>query len=237
MTTVTIPLVEDRLDITALNIAFDGMPVASASSALVNGHGGDLERLGEALRESFAEGASWCRVGGAVHTVSREEVELRLVPRSDTPAWHADYFKASWGNCDGARIPPDFRLQYAAYVDRREKAREPCLQNKDLRAAAAKSGARGVDRLVRHHQAQLAEWYSALDHLLCSLFAAQPLEKLPKWAASVAKDELLDVHRTREYLTSAVLEYHHGDSGPRPETVFGNLYFHLSTVDVELVTA
>lgn len=31
-----------------------------------------------------------------------------------------------------------------------------------------------------------------------------------------------------------VLEYHHGDTGPRPETVWGNLRFDFSTVSVEL---
>ncbi|MFE2944561.1 hypothetical protein ACFXKG_36795 [Streptomyces sp. NPDC059255] len=97
---------------------------------------------------------------------------------------------------------------------------------------AAKHGAGGVDQLVRHHRAQLAEWYDAMDELLR---AVQTAPNLAKWANAVAKDELLDWHRTREYLTSAVLQYHHGDAGPRPETVRGNLRFDFSTVSMELV--
>jgi hypothetical protein len=232
MTMVRIQLPDDRLDITALNLSFADLPVASASAALVRGFGGDLDELGEALRECFADGASWCRVGNAVHTVTDGDAEVRLVPRPDMPTWHADYFRASWGNSEGARIPPEFRPQYALYVDRRDGARESCLEGKDLRVAAARDGAAGVDTLVRHHRAQLAEWYEALDELLRSV---QTAEDLPAWATSVVQDELLDWHRTREYLTSAVFEYHHGDAGPRPETVFGNLCFHFSTGSVELV--
>ncbi|RZU37607.1 hypothetical protein EV284_2783 [Streptomyces sp. BK022] len=236
MTHVKIWLPEDRLDITALNVAFNGLPVTSASVALVSGYFGDLDELGESLREYFADGASWCRVGNAVHTVSDGDAEVRLVPRSEVPTWHADYFRACWGSREGARIPPEFRPQYASYVDRRQETRESCLRGQDLRAVAAKDGAGGVDKLVRHHQTQLAEWYAALDQLLCSLHTAEdPTEDLPEWVTSVATDELLDWHRTREYLTSAVLEYHHGDSGPRPDTVFGNLRFDFSTVAVELV--
>ncbi|MEU4507379.1 hypothetical protein [Streptomyces sp. NPDC024089] len=231
MTTVEIQLIEDRLDITALNIEFAGLPVASASAALVKGFGGDLDELREALREYFADDASWCRIGNAVHTVTEGDAEVRLVPRSDVPTWHADYFQAGWKSREGTRIPPEFRLEYARYVDHRRKTRESCLQGEDLRAVAAKDGAGGVDKLVRHHQAQLAAWYAALDQLLSSVHTT---EGVPEWVTSMASDELLDWHRTREYLTSAVLEYHHGDTGPRPETVLGNLCFHFSTIAVEL---
>jgi hypothetical protein len=232
MTTEKNRLPQDRVDITDLHVSFAGLPVSSASADLVRGFSGDLDELGEWLREGFVDGSSWCRVGDAVHTVSDGAAEMRLVPRSDAPSWHADYFQAGWGSSEGARIPPEFRLQYAEYVDRRHKARESCLQGEDLRAVAATDGARGVDKLVRHHRAQLVEWYDALDHLLHSV---QTASDLPEWATSVAKDELLDWHRTREHLTSAVLEYHHGDAEPRPETVFGNLCFHFSTGSVELV--
>ncbi|MEU5436410.1 hypothetical protein AB0G73_23950 [Streptomyces sp. NPDC020719] len=237
MTTVTLLLDEDRLDITALNVAFAGLPVASASAELVNGFSGDLEELGEALREHFADGASWCRVGNAVHTVTDGSAEVRLAPRPDVPTWHADYFQASWGSGDGALIPPESRPQYATYVDRRYTARESCLQSEDLREAAATNGAGGVDKLVRHHQAQLAEWYAALDDFLRSVEPPDDVEDFPGWVTSVVKAELLDWHRTREYLASAVLAYHHGDTGPRPETVWGNLCFHFSTATLELVPA
>ncbi|MEU4213709.1 hypothetical protein AB0F13_27700 [Streptomyces sp. NPDC026206] len=193
MTMVKIRLPEDRLDITALNVSFADLPVASASVELVRGFGGDLEELGESLLKCFADGASWCRVGNAVHTVTHGDAEVRLVPRSDTPAWHVDYFQAGWGSSDGARIPPEFRPEYARYVDRRHKARESCLEGEDLRAVAAKDGAGGVDKLVWHHRAQLTEWYDALDNLLHSVPTAS---SLPEWATSVARDELLDWHRT-----------------------------------------
>ncbi|MGA5559204.1 hypothetical protein [Streptomyces lavendulocolor] len=234
MTKVEIRLPDDRVDITALNVSFADLRVASASVDLVRGFGGDLNELGEWLLEGFADGASWCRVGNAVHTVTDGDAEMRLVPQSEVPTWHADYFQAGWGSGQGARIPPEFRPQYARYVDRRHATRESCLQGEDLRAAAAKGGARGVDKLVRHHRAQLAEWYDALDQMLQSVRTSADL---PGWAEPVAKDELLDWHRTREHLTSAVLEYHHGDTGPRPDTVSGDLCFHLSTGSLELVNA
>nr|WSX75948.1 hypothetical protein OH826_20100 [Streptomyces sp. NBC_00899] len=232
MTRVVRQLVEDQVDISALNCWFAEVPVSSASAELVRGSFGDLDGLGETLREVFADGASWCRVDLAVHTVTGDEAEVRLVPRSDEPTWHADYFHAGWRSTAGARIPPEFRPQYAAYVDRRHETRESCLLGEDLRAVAAADGAGGVDKVVRHHCAQLAQWYDALDRLLLS---ARTGAGLPEWATSTAKDELLDWHRTREYLTSAVLEYHHDDNGPRPETVWGNLNFHFSTGSVELV--
>jgi len=225
-------LTEDRRDITDLHISFADLPIASASAELVHGFFGDLDELGEALREYFAERASWCRVGNAVHTVTCGDAEVRLLPVPDVSAWHANYFHAGWGSEEGTRIPPEFRLQYATYVDRRHEVRESCLQGEDLRAAAAKEGAAGVDQLVRHHCARLTEWYDALDHLLSSVHADS---ELPDWAMMMTKAELLDWHRTREYLTSAVLEYHHGNTGPRPETVFGNLRFDFSTRSVELV--
>ncbi|GGK30212.1 hypothetical protein GCM10011583_72620 [Streptomyces camponoticapitis] len=119
-------------------------------------------------------------------------------------------------------------------MDRRHAARECCLQGDDLRAVPGKGGAGAVDKLVRNHRPQLSEWYDALDHSLESVVQAAP--DLPEWAVSVAKGELLDWHRTREYLTSAVLDYHHGDTGSRPETVFGNLRYHFSAgASVELV--
>jgi hypothetical protein len=232
MTTWDSRLFEDRVDITALNCSFAELPVSSASAELVRGSFGDLDDLGETLREVLADDASWCRVGLAVHTVTGDEAELRLVARSDAPTWHADYFHAGWRSAQGARIPPEFRPQYAAYVDRRHETRESCLQGENLRAVAATDGAGGVDNLVQHHRAQLAEWYDALDRLLQGV---QSGADLPEWATATAKEELLDWHRTREYLTSAVLDYHHGDDGPRPETVFGNLSFHFSTGSVELV--
>ncbi|MFB8090627.1 hypothetical protein [Streptomyces sp. NPDC055992] len=232
MTQVTVRLPNGRLDISVLNVSFAELPIASASPSVVRGFGGDLDELGEALRECFADGASWCRIGNTVHTVTDGDAEFRLIPQADAPNWHVDQFPAGWGSRDGKRIPPEHRLQYARYVDRRSEAREACLQGKDLRAAAAKNGPAGVDRLVRHHCAQLAEWHEALDELIRSV---QTAASLPKWAETAAKEELLDWHRTREYLTSAVLEYHHGDTGPRPETVWGNLCFEFSTVSLELV--
>ncbi|MFE7129508.1 hypothetical protein ACFVIM_01465 [Streptomyces sp. NPDC057638] len=234
MTKVEILVDEDRLDITGLNVAFAGLRVTSASAELVNGFGGDLDELGHALREDFADGASWCRISNAVHTVTDGDAEVRLVSQPDVPTWHADYFHAGWGSREGALVPPEHRPQYASYVDRRHQTRESCLQGKDLRAAAAGGGSSGVDTLVRHHREQLTEWYAALDQLLRSVHTTED-EDIPEWITLVAKDELLNWHRTREYLMSAVLEYHHGDTGPRPETVLGNLRFDFSTVSVEMM--
>jgi hypothetical protein len=231
-TTVELRLCEDRLDITGLGLVFAGRPVVSASTELVRGFVGDLDDLAETLREQFADDGSWCQVGDTVHTVTDGDAEVRLSPRSDLPNWHADYFQAGWRSHEGARIPLEFRPQYAAYVDRRHLVRESCLQGGDLRVAAGEGGAGGIDELVRHHHAQLAAWFAALDGFLLAVHTAG---RLPQWATAVAKHELLDWHRTREHLTSAVLEYHHGAAGPRPETVYGNLCFHFSTTTVELV--
>ncbi|RSS41860.1 hypothetical protein [Streptomyces sp. WAC08241] len=133
MTQVKVRLLKDRLDITALNVSFADLPVASASAEVVSAFGGDLDELGRTLREGFADDAPWCRIGNTIHMVNAGEIEMRLAPQPDTPNWHVDW------------------------------------------------------------------------------------------------------HRTREYLTSAVFEYHHGDTGPRPETVWGNLRFDFSTVSMELV--
>ncbi|MGW1334557.1 hypothetical protein ACWD7B_09780 [Streptomyces rubiginosohelvolus] len=223
---------EVRVNIAFLNLSFADLAITSASTDVVRGFGGDLVELEEWVREGFADGASWCRIGNEAHTVSEGDAELRLVPRSDTPDWHLNYFHAGWESEEGKQIPPQYRLQYARYVDRRHEVREGCLTGKDLRVVAAKDGAEGVDLLVRHHRAQLTEWYKALDALLSSV---ESTPDLPGWAKAVAKEELLNWHRTREYMTSAVMEYHHGDAGLRPETVWGNLRFDFSATSVDLV--
>ncbi|MEU5976354.1 hypothetical protein [Streptomyces sp. NPDC047315] len=232
MTMVKIRLPEDQLDITSLNVFFDGRPVVSASAAVIRGFGGELDDLGEALREYFVEGASWCRVGDDVHTVTADEFEVRLSSSSGTSGWHVDHFHAGWCSPEGKLVPEDARPQYARYVDSKRRVRESCLEGEDLRAAAAKGGPPRVDELVRRHAARLAEWYDALDELLRAVTTASGL---PAWVKPVVRSELLDWHRTREYLTSAVLDYHHGDPGPRPDTVFGNLCFGFSTTAVELM--
>ncbi|MER7963803.1 hypothetical protein [Streptomyces ardesiacus] len=232
MEKVGVWVADDRFDLTALNVAFAGLPVVSASVELVNSWSGDLEELAADLLERFADDVSWCRVANDVHSVTEGSAEVRLTPRPDDPGWHAELFHAEgWKSQQGARIPAECRWQYARYADRRHEARESCLEVADLRAAAAKDGAAGVDNLVRHQQVQLAEWYAALDEFISSVHTA---ESIPEWAVLVAKDELMDWHRTREYLTSAVVEYHRGDVGPRPDTVFGNLCFRFSKAELEL---
>ncbi|WP_260606633.1 hypothetical protein [Streptomyces sp. WAC08241] len=94
MTQVKVRLLKDRLDITALNVSFADLPIASASAEVVRALGGDLDELGRALREYFADDASWCRVGNTIHTVNAGEIEMRLAPQPDMPNWHVDYFNA-----------------------------------------------------------------------------------------------------------------------------------------------
>ncbi|MGX5397123.1 hypothetical protein ACWLMY_35335 [Streptomyces anulatus] len=223
---------DNRLDISALGVEFAGLPVASASVELVDCWSGDLKELKEALTEWFTDDASWCRIGEDVHSMTEGSSETRLIPRPGAPGWHAESVHvAGWRTPEGARIPTEYRWQYTRYADRRHETRESCLQEADLREAAAKDGAAGVDKLVRHQQAQLTKWYDALDEFISSVHAT---EALPGWVAPVVGDELRDWHRTREFLTSAVMKYHHGDVAPRPDTVFNTLGSEFSTARFEL---
>lgn len=220
------------VDLSALNFTLQGRPVVSASAELVHMWWDNMDEVEATLRGYFAEDAEWCRVGADIHTVTDGSCETRLTPRPDAPGWHAESVPVEgWASREGARIPADCRWAYTRYADRRHAAREKCLEAADLRAAAATDGAAGIDQLVRHQQAQLAEWYAALDEFISSVHTAQ---EPPEWLGTVVREELVDWHRTREYLTSAVMEYHYGDVAPRPDTVWGNLLFMFSTAVCEL---
>ncbi|MFF8387743.1 hypothetical protein ACF053_29455 [Streptomyces kanasensis] len=214
------------LDISRLRLQVRGLPVLSASAELVRGHFHDLEDLTDSIREGFGPGGSWCEVGQDLHTVTQGDAEIRLRQREDGSAWHADYFQAGWlsGRFDG--VPAERRLDVASYVDRTDALTEGLLQASDLRAAAAEGGFPAVDRLVRHHVRLADERYAALDDLVSNLVTNEG--RLPGWALNLVHREADDLNATREWMTNAVVEYHHGTAGKRPDTIFGGIQFDFT---------
>ncbi|MEW2064706.1 hypothetical protein AB0899_28780 [Streptomyces sp. NPDC007002] len=71
----------------------------------------------------------------------------------------------------------------------------------------------------------------ALDEFIASVHTT---EDLPGWAEQVVAEELREIHQSREFLTSAIMKYHHGDLAPRPDTVLDKPSFELSTVTIRL---
>lgn len=58
--------------------------------------------------------------------------------------------------------------------------------------------------------------------------------RLPGWAWTLVRNEAEDLHMAREWLTSAVVTYHHGTAGPRPDMIFGGICYPFSGGAVDL---
>ncbi|MBK6017181.1 hypothetical protein [Streptomyces sp. MBT53] len=220
------------IDISPLDLIVLHRPVLSTSSELLRAHGGDLEELRLSIAEGFGTSSEWCEVGDELHTVTAGDAETRLRPRANTPAWDADYFHAGWSSTY-AEVPADRRALMAVYVDRLHDLDVSLLQEPDLRAAAADGGASAVDRLVRRHVSRADERHAALDGLISALI--NPDGILPNWAQDLVHREVDDLNMTREWLTSAVVAYHHGTAGRRPDTVFGGIRYDFACGSVNLV--
>ncbi|MFF8022225.1 hypothetical protein ACFZDJ_14080 [Streptomyces sp. NPDC007896] len=221
------------IDISVLDVAVRQRPVLTASPELVRGHGGDMDDLKLSIAEGFAPDGRWCEVGGDLHTISIGDAEIRLRRLPDTVAWHADYFNAGWCSSKYEHVPAEHRRTVAMHVDRAAGLFEGLLQEADLRTAAAQGGPRAVDELVRHHVYLADQRHEALDTLLRDLTA--PDGTLPVWARTLLHEEAEDLNMTREWLGSAVLDYHHGSAGYRPTTIFGGICFEFSTGVINLV--
>lgn len=220
------------IDISPLDLIVLHRPVLSVSSELLHAHCGDLEELRLSIAEGFGTSSEWCKVGEDLHTVTAGDAEIRLRPRADTPAWDADYFHAGWSGTY-AEVPADRRAPMAAYVDRLHDLDVSLLQASDLRAAAANGGASAVDQLVRRHVSRADARHAALDGLISALI--NPDGTLPNWAEDLVHREVDDLNMIREWLTSAVLAYHHGTAGLRPDTVFGGVRYDFACGSVNLV--
>ncbi|MGP3951228.1 hypothetical protein [Streptomyces sp. 7N604] len=221
------------IDISALNLSVGHRPVISASSDLVRARSGSLEEVRCAIAEGFGPDGEWCYVGNDLHTVSIGDAEIRLRLQSDTASWHADYFGAGWESSRYACVPAERRAEIAVYVDCTKGLKAGLVQESDLRAAAAEGGFPAVDRLVRRHIALMDEWYAALDSLHGALLTSAGA--LPAWALEFVRGEGEDLNSAREWLTSAVVDYHHGTAGRRPDTLFGGVCFVFSTGSVDLL--
>lgn len=221
------------IDISALSLSLRHRPVLSASSDLVRSRDDSLEELRSDIAEAFGPDEKWCQVGNDLHTVSIGDSVIRLRLQPDTASWHADLFGAGWDNFEYACVPAERRAEVAAYVDRTKDLTEGLVQASDLRAAAAEGGFPAVDRLVRRHVGLLDERYAALDSLHSALLTSAGA--LPEWALEFVRSEAEDLNTAREWLTSAVVAYHHGSAGQRPDTLFGGVCFWFSASSVNLV--
>lgn len=221
---------EPHIDLSARGFAVRDHVVTSASTELINSRAGDIDELLEDLREFFESDGSWCAVGSDLHSISFGDAELRLRP--DLGDWHADLFHAAWGSPLYESVPPEARQVVAAYVDRAREVRPGLLQEGALYQAAAQGGARAVDRLVRGHIAELDAWFQALDDLHAGTLAGS--DELPHWARALILSETEDLNMAREWAGSAVLNYHHGSAGRRPDTLLGGIWFQFSTGAVNL---
>ncbi|WP_228984225.1 hypothetical protein [Streptomyces sp. DH12] len=219
-------------DISSLKVQVRGRPVISASAELVHGHFHDLADLADSIREGFGSKGDWCEVGPDLHTVTWGDAEIRLRPAEGLAAWRADYFQAGWlGRFD--KVPEERRVDVARYVDRAADLTEGLLQASDLRAAAASGGLPAADRLVRRHVQLIDERYAALDHLVSDLLTDEG--RLPAWALDVVHCQADDLNMAREWLGSAVVEFHHGTAGQRPVTIFGGVQFEFTNFLLNLV--
>lgn len=218
------------VDLSTRDLHIRGRLVVSASSELVRGHY-DLDELVETIEHSFADGRPWCEVGHELHTISNGEGEIRLTPLLEN--WHADFFDAGWNSDGYAQVPAQSRPPVAAYVDAVHGLKPGLVQEMDLREAAADGGARAVDRLVRRQLGLLDARFDALDQLHGCLTG--PTGRLPGWGQAFIRLEAEDLNAARENLSSAVLAFHHGSAGRRPDTLWGGIWFPFSTGAVNLV--
>ncbi|MFD6989277.1 hypothetical protein [Streptomyces sp. NPDC059943] len=225
-------LTSSTIDISALALSFRDHPIATASTELVDSHGGDLEDLACAISESFTPEGEWCRVENDFHTVTMGSAETRLRLREETAAWHADLFHAGWQTHPYQDVPEEHRVHAAAYVDRTHELVVGLLQVSDLREAAGEGGFPVVDQLVRRHLGLLEERYAALDDLHSAL--TNDTGRLPEWAWTLVRHEAEDLHMAREWVCSAVVTYHHGTAGPRPDMIFGGICYPFSAGAVDL---
>jgi len=216
------------VDISYVKLDILDRPVGTASLELIRSYGlmpGELEidELVDHLVETFVLGEDWCTVGEDLHQVSSGSAEVRLRAR-DGSSWHADLFHANWGKfSDYENVPSDYRPVVATYVDRMRLLEFGVPQEADLRAAAAEGGAVAVDRIIQHCIRMLDRQIAAVDALHTGLHTPEGI--LPGWARRVVRQQAADWLFRREYVTSAVLGYHHGSTGSRPDTIDGGISF------------
>ncbi|MDJ0386009.1 hypothetical protein [Streptomyces sp. G-G2] len=219
------------VDITALGLRVRGLPVISASQGMMKSWAHDLEGLAEDFEEIFS-GTQYAEVGSDLHQLGDGSAELRLRPWSGAQAWHLDLFLAGWSNHPYDGVPPERRVEVAAYTDQVAGLCDGRLRENDLRTAAANGGAAAVDRLVREQVERLDQRHGALDVLHGSLLDDDL--RLPHWALNFMLHEIETLHGDREWLAAAVLTYHHGTAGNRPENVFGGIGFVFTHGSIDL---
>lgn len=219
------------VDIAVLGLQVRGLPVIAASQAMMNSWRHDLEDLAECLGEVFS-GTGYAEVGTELHQLSEGDAELRLRPWTGAQAWHLDFFPAGWSHHPYDGVPPERRVEVAAYTDQVAGLRDSRLRENDLRTASASGGAACVDGLVRERVGRLDQRHAALDLLHGSLVGEDL--RLPHWALNFILHEIEDLNAEREWVGAAVLSYHHGSAGHRPDNVFGGVSFLFTHGSVDL---
>lgn len=219
------------VDVSGLGLSVRGLPVISASKEVMRCYGSDAEELIGYVDEVFS-GTEWAAVGAELHSVGRGSVETRLRPWKGTCAWHLDFFPAAWTEHPYDRIPAERRAEVAAYADQVAGLLDSRLRESDLRGAAAEGGAAAVDRLVRGRVERLDQRHAALDALHSSLVNENL--RLPHWALNFMLYEVETLNADREWVGAAVVAYHHGSAGRRPENVFGGVSFVFTNGSVDL---
>ncbi|MEU4729549.1 hypothetical protein [Streptomyces sp. NPDC023588] len=219
------------VDLSGLGMSVRGLPVISASQEIMRCYGSTPDELIEYVEEVFS-GSEWAEIGVELQSVGRGSVETRLRPWGDARAWHLDFFPASWTEHPYDRVPAGRRAEVAAYVDTVASILDGRLRESDLRAVAAEGGAAAVDRLVRGRVERLDQRHAALDALHGSL--VDESLRLPRWALDFMLCEVETLNADREWLGAAVVAYHHGSAGRRPENVFGGVSFVFTAGAVDL---
>ncbi|MFF4647732.1 hypothetical protein [Streptomyces sp. NPDC001389] len=221
------------VDLSSLGMTVRGLPVVSASEEITKCWGSATQELVEYVDEVFTGSQSQvAEVGAQLHTVGLGDVETRLRPWGEARAWHLDFFPAGWTNHPYDRVPAGRRAEVAAYTDMVAGALDSRLREGDLRAAAAEGGVAAVDRLVRARVERLDQRHAALDSLHSALL--DETRHLPGWALDFLLYEVEDLNSDREWLGAAVVAYHHGSAGRRPENVFGGICYVFTEGAVDL---
>lgn len=217
---------DDVIDISELSVQVLRRPVRTVAAALLRAQSNRVDELAETLQESFADDGAWCQVGEDLHTITEmSAAEIRLRPSGDG-TWHGDFFPGCWNGDLLRQVPAADRHLVAPYIERTAPLNAGMLDVSELMSAAADGGAPAVDLMVREYVDAVDQHYAALDVLHGTIHHQH--RGLPGWAEDLIRDEAEEICAAREWIGSAVLAYHHGSAGRRPDTLSGGITFRFT---------